>query len=150
MRLYHSVDLEDLNPDDLRYRLLNYCQNPRRVMEKVENAESLCESQFEKDVLRMIIARGYQVRPQVKVGRYRIDLVVEGLTNCLAVECDGDQWHGPDRWEEDMLRQQTLERAGWRLLPQSQPSDGHPVDEAGRDEDRTGEGAKHGIIKRHP
>lgn len=150
MRLYHSVDLEDLNPDDLRYRLLNYCQNPRRVMEKVENAESLCESQFEKDVLRMIIARGYQVRPQVKVGRYRIDLVVEGLTNRLAVECDGDQWHGPDRWEEDMLRQQTLERAGWRLLPQSQPSDGHPVDEAGRDEDRTGEGAKHGIIKRHP
>ncbi|MFD1434138.1 tellurite resistance TerB C-terminal domain-containing protein [Kroppenstedtia eburnea] len=113
MRLYHSVDLEDLNPDDFRYRLLNYCQNPRRVMEKVENAEALCESQFEKDVLRMIIARGYQVRPQVKVGRYRIDLVVEGLTNRLAVECDGDQWHGPDRWEEDMLRQQTLERAGW-------------------------------------
>ncbi|PTX52694.1 uncharacterized protein DUF559 [Melghirimyces profundicolus] len=113
LRLYHSVDLKDLNPDDLRYRLLNYCLNPHRVMEQVENAEALCESRFEKEVLRMILAQGYRVRPQVQVGRYRIDLVVEGLKNRLAVECDGDRWHGPDRWEEDMLRQQTLERAGW-------------------------------------
>ncbi|QKG84622.1 DUF559 domain-containing protein [Kroppenstedtia pulmonis] len=113
MRLYHSVDLDELHPDDFRYRLLNYCLNPHRVTEKIKDAEALCESQFERDVLRMIIARGYHVRPQVQVGRYRIDLVVEGLKNRLAVECDGDRWHGPDRWEDDRIRQQTLERAGW-------------------------------------
>src|SRR3954469_20053915 len=28
-------------------------------------------------------------------------------------ECDGDEFHGPDRWLHDMNRQRILERAGW-------------------------------------
>ena len=52
--------------------------------------------------------------PQVRVGQYRIDLVVEGHNDArLAVECDGDKYHGADKWAEDMQRQRTLERAGW-------------------------------------
>lgn len=52
--------------------------------------------------------------PQVKVGEYRIDLIVEGHNdNRLAIECDGDRHHGPDRWDADMRRQRALERAGW-------------------------------------
>lgn len=31
----------------------------------------------------------------------------------LAIECDGDEFHGPDRWAADMNRQRVLERAGW-------------------------------------
>ena len=31
----------------------------------------------------------------------------------LAIECDGDEFHGPDRWAADMGRQRVLERAGW-------------------------------------
>jgi hypothetical protein len=31
----------------------------------------------------------------------------------LAVECDGERWHGPDRYEADMARQRQLERCGW-------------------------------------
>jgi hypothetical protein len=34
----------------------------------------------------------------------------------LAVECDGDEWHGPDRYEQDMARQRDLERAGWQFV----------------------------------
>ena len=30
-----------------------------------------------------------------------------------AIECDGDEFHGPDRWAQDTLRQRVLERAGW-------------------------------------
>ena len=61
------------------------------------------------------------MRTQVCVGdptnhRYRIDLVVEGMQGRLAVECDGDQWHGPDRYESDMARQRDLERAGWQFV----------------------------------
>lgn len=33
----------------------------------------------------------------------------------LAIECDGDVFHGPDRWSHDMSRQRILERAGWRF-----------------------------------
>ena len=47
---------------------------------------------------------------------YRIDLVVEGANGRrLAVECDGDKYHGPERWADDMRRQRILERVGWRF-----------------------------------
>ena len=31
----------------------------------------------------------------------------------LAVELDGDAYHGPERWESDRERQAILERLGW-------------------------------------
>ena len=77
------------------------------------------ESQFERDVFDIIARRQFAVRTQVCVGanhRYRIDLVVEGMRGRIAVECDGDQWHGPDRYEYDMARQRDLERAGWQFV----------------------------------
>ncbi|WP_163970451.1 AAA domain-containing protein [Oceanobacillus halotolerans] len=115
MFLYHTVELNELNPDDVRYKLLQYCQNPHRVQLAVDEARSEFDSPFEEDVFRMIVARGYHVIPQVRVGTLgkRIDLVVEGMRNRLAVECDGDKWHGLDKWEEDMERQRILERVGW-------------------------------------
>jgi hypothetical protein len=43
-------------------------------------------------------------------------LVVEGTNGRrLAIECDGDQYHGPERWADDMRRQRILERVGWRF-----------------------------------
>lgn len=115
MRLYHSVDTNELNSGDYRYSLLSYCKNPSRVNEELEDLEQLCESPFEKDVLRMILAQGYKATPQVNVGGYRIDLVIEGIRDRLAVECDGEKWHGPEKFEEDMQRQESLERAGWKF-----------------------------------
>jgi superfamily I DNA and/or RNA helicase/very-short-patch-repair endonuclease len=115
MRLYHSVDLDDLTASDLRARLLLYCMNPGRVNDEVANLEEKCESPFEIDVLRMIVARGYKVTPQVPAGSKRIDLVIEGMKDRLAVECDGDKYHPPEKWEEDMDRQRTLERVGWKF-----------------------------------
>jgi len=41
-------------------------------------------------------------------------MVVEGAEDRrLAIELDGDEFHGPDRWAADMGRQRVLERAGW-------------------------------------
>jgi hypothetical protein len=60
------------------------------------------------------MTRGYRkVSVQHSVGRYRIDIVIEGPHARLAVECDGDRWHGPDVWHRDRARQQVLERASW-------------------------------------
>ncbi len=115
MFLFHSVDLNELNPDCARFRLLQYCLNPYRVQLELEKAEEEFDSDFEREVFKLIAARGYRVIPQVKVGTVgkRIDLVVEGMRSRLAVECDGDRWHGLDKWEEDMDRQRVLERVGW-------------------------------------
>jgi hypothetical protein len=41
-------------------------------------------------------------------------MVVEGVNDArMAIECDGDKYHGPDKWQDDMQRQRVLERAGW-------------------------------------
>lgn len=41
-------------------------------------------------------------------------MVVEGHNdNRLEIECDGDRYHGADKWSEDMHRQRALEGAGW-------------------------------------
>ena len=41
-------------------------------------------------------------------------MVVEGKNDArLAVECDGDRYHGAEKWVDDMHRQRVLERAGW-------------------------------------
>jgi very-short-patch-repair endonuclease len=64
----------------------------------------------------LLVERGYRVDTQVPVGTKRIDLVVEGADdNRLAIECDGDRYHGPEQWPDDMARQRMLERAGWTV-----------------------------------
>ena len=111
--VFHSFRESDLKNNCFRHRLLNYCRNPRRVFE--EGSIGDCESEFERNVYTDISSKGYKVVPQVRVAGKRIDLVIEGMRARLAVECDGDKWHGADRWDEDMERQRTLERCGWKF-----------------------------------
>jgi very-short-patch-repair endonuclease len=113
MWVVRSVALDELHPDDVRAHLIRYCQNPARVNQAVAAASATFDSDFERDAYREIVARGYQVKTQYRVGRYRIDLVVEGQRRRLAVELDGDAYHGPDRAEADRQRQAILERLGW-------------------------------------
>ena len=73
-----------------------------------------CESDFERAMYDRLNVGGFRVLTQVSAGGFRIDLVVEGAAGKrLEVECDGDQYHGPDMWIEDLQRQRTLERTGW-------------------------------------
>ncbi|WP_432543036.1 AAA domain-containing protein [Kineococcus sp. SYSU DK002] len=118
MWVVHSADPESFPDGDYRAALIRHCRDPRGIEKAGEEALALCESPFETAVLQRILARGYRrVRAQHQVGsptrNYRIDLVVEGPSSRLAVECDGERWHGPDRWHADRARQQVLERAGW-------------------------------------
>ncbi|WP_018638269.1 AAA domain-containing protein, partial [Parafrankia elaeagni] len=110
--VFHTVAPETLRDDDVRRQLIEYMYAAPAAQE-VTRLVDLCESEFERAVLREILARGYRVRPQHPVGRFRIDLVIEGESSRLAVECDGDRYHGPDQWEADLRRQRILERLGW-------------------------------------
>ena len=115
MYLVRSVMPSDLSDKDLRMTLLSHFDKPLVMDTKeTERLIDLCESGFEQQVYTELITRGYRVIPQVKTGAYRIDMVVEGASDIrLAIECDGDEYHGPDRWQHDMNRQRILERAGW-------------------------------------
>ncbi len=78
------------------------------------------ESPFEHAVLRRLKDRGVLVQPQVGVAGYRIDL---GLIDpqrpgrfVLGVECDGATYHSAKSVRDrDRLRQEVLERLGWRI-----------------------------------
>lgn len=118
MYLVRSMLKEELShADNLRRNLISHFAAPFAQDEaRVSNLRELCESPFEREVYDVLVERGYRVIPQVPVGEFRIDMVVEGHhDNRLAIECDGDRFHGPDRWEDDMRRQRILERAGWRF-----------------------------------
>jgi very-short-patch-repair endonuclease len=110
--VFHSVQPADLRPDDARALLLNYCAD---VILPVPSADlaARCESDFERAVLRALTARGHAPIPQFRIGGYRIDFVLPAPDGRrLAVECDGDAYHGPEQWESDMRRQAVLERVG--------------------------------------
>ncbi len=115
--LFHSVTEEMLKPDDLKAKALRHFKNPTEGRNTPpSDLMTLCQSNFERDVLARLVEFGYAVRPQVKVGPYSIDLVVEGHDDHrLAIELDGDQYHGPERWAEDLARQRVMERVGWRF-----------------------------------
>lgn len=122
MYLVRSVELEHLSPEDrLRRNLIAHFATPFAQDEmRVEDMRKRCESPFEREMYDELTQRGYWVTPQVRVGQYRIDMVVEGHNDArLAVECDGDKYHGADKWADDMQRQRVLERAGgvfWRCF----------------------------------
>ncbi|MEO6486776.1 MAG: AAA domain-containing protein [Thermoanaerobaculia bacterium] len=116
MYLVRSVSLEHLSQADrLRRSLIAHFATPFAQDEmRVEDLRTLCESPFEREMYDELTQRGYWVTPQVRVGQYRIDMVIEGHNDArLAVECDGDKYHGADKWADDMQRQRVLERAGW-------------------------------------
>jgi superfamily I DNA and/or RNA helicase len=118
--LFHSIPLTEFkNPEDWRYRLLNWFYDPKTEELKAgrealkREFESGRASQFSVDVGNLIIDRGYQVIPEFPVIGRRIDLVVQGTEARLAVECDGNQYHTLENFEDDWNRQRQLERAGW-------------------------------------
>jgi very-short-patch-repair endonuclease len=115
--LVRSVRREDLHPSDLKARLIAHFENPMPLIAQRANEElDVCESEFERELMRRLLERGYRVQGQVGSLGFRIDMVVDdGKGRRLAVECDGDRFHGPEQWRQDMRRQRVLERVGWRF-----------------------------------
>ena len=133
MVLFHSVTSDDLSGSCLRKQLLDFFENtrPQQIAgierdelerraaqdnRRVVRPPTPFESWFEVDVALELLRKDFTVLPQHEVAGKRIDLVVEGGQARLAVECDGDHWHGADRYEDDMERQRQLERCGWEFF----------------------------------
>jgi very-short-patch-repair endonuclease/cellulose biosynthesis protein BcsQ len=115
----YSLDpANDLKEGDLRRELIQFAlqvhSDPESVMQIPESERT--ESPFEREVLEYLVHRGYRVRAQWPVGSYRIDLVVEGETHRVAIECDGDRYHPIEKIPEDLERQAVLERLDWRFI----------------------------------
>ena len=133
MILFHSLRLEDCSPNDLRYRLIAFFEEKLeaeisnltqsdleyhvlRDDRSLQKPLEPFDSWFEADVALELLRKRLHVFSQYKVGFKRIDLVVESGNQRLAIECDGDYWHGAEQYEADMERQRQLERCGWEFF----------------------------------
>ena len=135
MWLFHSATMNHLSEQCFRRRLLEHFLNPTSHISQAlgEDAEELrkkaflanrmiekaplhFDSWFEVDVALQIAGNGFRVVPQYEFADKRIDLVIQGEKSQLAVECDGDFWHGADAYAADMERQRKLERCGWNFF----------------------------------
>lgn len=126
MWLFHSATSNHLSHACFRRRLVDYFYYPpppplgglhpeiRETAHKanrvIERPPAPFDSWFEVDVALVILGRGYDVVPQIEIAGKRIDLMVRGSKTQLAVECDGDAWHGADQYYADVERQRMLER----------------------------------------
>ncbi len=110
--LFHSVPASALAPDDARALLLEYCTRPPAAPPG-DDLEALCTNDFERAVLRRLTGRGLRPVPQFRIGGYRIDFVLTAPDGRrLAIECDGDRYHGAEAFAADLRRQAILERVG--------------------------------------
>lgn len=135
MWLFCSATMNHLSEQCFRRRLLEHFLNPKSHISQalgedieqlrkrafqanrmIEKAPAPFDSWFEIDVALQIAGNGFRVVPQFEFADKRIDLVIQGEKSQLAVECDGDFWHGADAYTADMERQRKLERCGWKFF----------------------------------
>lgn len=85
------------------------------------NAADAFDSVFEEQVAFRLRAKGWEVRTQIGVGGYRIDLGIIHPDHAGAylagIECDGARYHSAKTARDrDILRQIVLEGLGWSIL----------------------------------
>ncbi len=112
--LFHSVDLEDLNPTCIRYNLLSYFSEESHKTAIASGGE--ITSRFTNEIYKEVKSKGYNVKPNVSLGRYNIDLVIEGDNKILGIYCVGEHFKGIEYFEKEKMKQGQLERAGWHFV----------------------------------
>lgn len=125
-----SMKAEDVRIDDeetsrgrmMLRKFLEYAERGISSLDaQVDSQEVLeTENEFEQTILNALVARGLDVRPQVGVSRYRIDLGIihpnDPSRFILGVECDGAMYHSSYSARlNDRLRQEHLENLGWKI-----------------------------------
>lgn len=106
--------------EELRKNVLQaLTENDSSNYQSSDSNLSLLESPFEEEVYERLCIRGYRefIRPQEKVGGFRIDMVIDfgiiGLPK-LAIECDGARYHSSsEAYLYDIHRQIILESQGY-------------------------------------
>jgi very-short-patch-repair endonuclease len=117
-----ELDLRDSNSRGLQMlkAFLEFAQHEGTQLVSTERADHIPLNPFEADIRDALEARGVPTRAQFGALRFRIDIVAMHRDRpgqpVLAIECDGATYHSaPSARERDRLRQQQLERLGWRF-----------------------------------
>ena len=128
LHVFASIGAEDIDLARTRARgvrdlkaFLDYAaRGPVALAAEAEGSVGGVESPFEAQVKEALEARGWEVRPQIGVSGYRIDLGVVNPERAgaflAAVECDGAAYHSsPTARDRDRVREAVLRSLGWRI-----------------------------------
>ncbi|WZL90623.1 DUF4011 domain-containing protein [Salinimicrobium sp. 3283s] len=124
---FHPRELDVSTSSSEGLRLLKeyllYAQEGHKALLRQQsfNIEDEFGSLFEKEVAVALRNKGWNVRTQIGVGGYRVDLGIvhpEYHGRFLAgIECDGARYHSAkSARDRDILRQMVLEGLGWTIL----------------------------------
>jgi very-short-patch-repair endonuclease len=119
-----QIDLartQALGVRDLKHFLEFAERGPRALAEAVFGSIGEFDSPFEQAVAQQLVAKGWQVHPQVGVSAFRIDLGVvdpDAPGRFLAgIECDGATYHrSATARDRDKLREEVLRGLGWEIV----------------------------------
>ncbi len=119
-----AQELSGVNPNNrgavaLR-NFLDYAERRGEVPTDIPITTSSETNDFEESVRETLVERGFSVDLQVGVGKFRIDLAVRRRDDpnryLIGIECDGATYHSSRiARDRDILRQEVLERRGWRI-----------------------------------
>lgn len=113
MWVFYSIDTNDISPECIRYSLLKYCLNYKKRNSRHKKVELSFMTKFQRDVYELIKSKGYSVEADIKLGQYKIDFVIDGIKNRVAVICDTDTNIDEHNWKEGIERKLELEQLGW-------------------------------------
>jgi very-short-patch-repair endonuclease len=119
-----QLDLSRVREEGVRL-LKEYMEVAKHGVDAITRAvgqgtEGEAESHFEEEVYEALRGKGLQLRKQIGVSGYRIDLGVIDPSQpgrfLLGIECDGATYHSfKTARDRDRLRQQVLENLGWKI-----------------------------------
>ena len=130
LTLVSSIRYSDIHPQEnnrgatLLQRYLEYAEKGISVLDasKLIQPQDYVEvdSPFELEVEKALQDRGFIVHRQVGASGFKIDLAVvdpkNEATYVLGIECDGAAYHSSySARMNDRIRQEILERLGWKL-----------------------------------
>lgn len=150
----------DLRPGVLQLR--NYLDFAERgaeaVLGETRKIGDDYDSDFEQAVAAELRSQGYEVRSQIGVGSFRIDLGIIDLSNpgrfLVGVECDGRRYHSTfTARDRDRLRQDVLQdNLGWQIVRVWSPDwfyrRNHAIEKLHSDIERVKKGKKPAFARR--
>ena len=105
-------------------KYLDYAENGVKALDGsrlvVAGEDVEADSPFELEVKRALEQRGYEVKKQIGVSGFKIDLAIinpkTGTDYILGIECDGASYHSSySARVNDRLREEILRRLGWDI-----------------------------------